>query len=189
MKSTPRGPLASAAAVVDPCPQCEGDEINTRWVDDVMTWGSGDVKSRIPVSVPVRTCPACDLQYIDQHGERLRHEAICRHLGVLSPADIRKIRHGYGMTRAAFAHATGLGEATIGRWENGLVIQNHANDRYVRLLAMPHVMREVQRMSMSMTAVQSAPSRGGGAKSQFRQLRPTEADRREQQHFQLRRAS
>ena len=135
MEPTTPGPLGSAAAVTDPCPQCDGEEIATRWVEDVMTWGSGDLKSRIPVSVPVRTCPACDLQYIDQHGERLRHEAICRHLGVLSPADIRSIRRGYGMTRADFAHATGLGEATIAQWENGLVIQNHASDRYVRLLA------------------------------------------------------
>ena len=141
MEPTTPAPRGSATTVAAPCPQCDGEEIVTRWVDDVMTWRSGDLKSRIPVSVPVRTCPACDLQYIDQHGERLRHEAICRHLGVLSPADVRSIRRGYGMTRAAFAHVTGLGEATIGRWENGLVIQNHANDRYLRLLATPHVMR------------------------------------------------
>lgn len=119
----------------DSCPQCGGAEIDTRWVDDVMTWGSGDHKSRIPVSVPVRTCPACNFQYFDHHGERLRHEAICRHLGVLSPADIRSIRRGHGMTRAAFGHATGLGEATIERLENGLVIQDHKDDRHLRLFA------------------------------------------------------
>lgn len=117
MESTAPAPRGSAATVADPCPQCDGEEVVTRWVDDVMTWGSGDLKSRIPVYVPVRTCAACDLQYIDQHGERLRHEAICRHLGVLSPADIRSIRRGYGMTRAAFAHFTGLGEGN--HWAMG----------------------------------------------------------------------
>lgn len=177
--------LGSVAAVPDPCPQCDGEEIATNWVDDVMTWGSGDLKSQIPVSVPVRTCPACDLQYIDQHGERLRHEAICRHLGVLSPAEIRSIRRRYDMTRAAFAHATGLGEATVGRWENGLVIQNRANDRYVRLLAMPHVMRAAQRMFMG-TA--QPVSRHTEAEPQFRLLQLTETHRRDQQHFQLIRA-
>lgn len=184
MEPTTPAPRGLAATVADPCPQCDGEEVVTRWIDDVMTWGSGDLESRIPVCVPVRTCPACDLQYIDQHGERLRHEAICRHLGVLSPADIRSIRRGYGMTRAAFAHVTGLGEATIGRWENGLVIQNHANDRYLRLLAMPHVMRALQRRSP--TTSQSVRQRTVGAKLQFRRLRPTDADRRAQQHFQLR---
>ena len=38
------------------------------------------------------------------------------------------------MSQAEFARVTGFGEATIGRWENGLVIQNVANDRYLRLL-------------------------------------------------------
>lgn len=184
--TTPTSP-GSVAAATDPCPQCDSEGITTRWVDDVITWGSGDLKSRIPVSLPVRTCPACDLQYIDHHGERLHHEAICRHLGVLSPADIRSIRRSYGMSTAAFAHATGLGEATISRWENGLVIQNHANDRYVRLLAMPHVMRAVRLMSMD--TPQSVPPHAAGAEPRFRLLRPTEVHRREQQHFQLRRAS
>ena len=44
------------------------------------------------------------------------------------------------MTRALFAKATGIDEATIGRWENGLAIQNIANDRCLRLFATPHVM-------------------------------------------------
>ena len=38
------------------------------------------------------------------------------------------------MSRAAFAEFTGLGEATIKRWETGTVAQNRANDRYLRLL-------------------------------------------------------
>ena len=38
------------------------------------------------------------------------------------------------MTRAAFARVTGFGEATLSRWEHGAVIQNRANDRYLRLL-------------------------------------------------------
>ena len=44
------------------------------------------------------------------------------------------------MTRAAFAQATGLGEASLNRWENGVLVQNAANDRYLRLLAIPEVM-------------------------------------------------
>ena len=70
-------------------------------------------------------------------GERLRHEAVCRHLGVLSPAEISGLRKGFGMSRAAFAELTGLGEASLGRWESGAVIQNRANDRYLRLLSLP----------------------------------------------------
>lgn len=42
------------------------------------------------------------------------------------------------MTRAAFAELAGLDEATIDRWENGAVVQNQADDRYLRLLAIPN---------------------------------------------------
>ena len=38
------------------------------------------------------------------------------------------------MSRADFSRLTGLGEATLNRWENGILIQNAANDRYLRLL-------------------------------------------------------
>ena len=44
------------------------------------------------------------------------------------------------MTRAAFTRVTGLGEATLNRWENGIMIQTLANDRYLRLLANPATM-------------------------------------------------
>ena len=89
----------------------------------------------LTVDVPVRRCEACDFEYLDDEAERLKHGAICRHLGVLSPDEIRHIRKELGMTRAKFAQVTGFGEASLNRWENGLTIQTHANDRYLRLLA------------------------------------------------------
>lgn len=55
---------------------------------------------------------------------------------MLSPAEISGLRKGLGMSRAAFAELTDLGEATLGRWESGAVIQNRANDRYLRLLSL-----------------------------------------------------
>ena len=50
------------------------------------------------------------------------------------------------MTRAEFAQATGLGEASLSRWGNGVVVQNLANDRYLRLLAIPEVMRRLNEL-------------------------------------------
>ena len=52
------------------------------------------------------------------------------------------------MSRAAFAKVTGLGEATLNRWENGLLIQNRANDRYLRLLASPGNVQALKRMEL-----------------------------------------
>ena len=38
------------------------------------------------------------------------------------------------MTRLGFAELTKFGEATLGRWERGALIQNAANDQFLYLL-------------------------------------------------------
>ena len=107
-------------------------------------------------NIPVRRCTSCDLEFLDHEGERLRHEAVCRYLGLLSPAEIRSIRKRYGMSRAAFAEVTGLGAATLGRWENGAVVQNQSNDRYLRLLALPGVMEALKDLTTRKSASDQA---------------------------------
>ena len=128
------------------CPQCGNDSITTRWILDTYKYGTGDSAVTLEVDLPVRSCHSCDLQFIDHEGESLRHEAVCHHLGVLSPAQVLDIRKVYGMSRSAFAELTGLGEATLSRWENGAVIQNLANDRYLRLLSLPGIMASLKEL-------------------------------------------
>ena len=122
------------------CPQCGENSLSTYRRRDTFEYGTGESAATLNVELPVRRCGSCDLEFIDHEGERLRHEAVCRHLGVLTPAEIAGVRKRYGMSRAAFAEATGLGETTLGRWENGAVVQNAGSDRYLRLLALPGVM-------------------------------------------------
>ena len=118
------------------CPICGEAGVVTYDHHDTFEYGSGEAAVTLQVELPIRRCEACDFEFLDQEGERLKHEAVCRHLGVLTSAEIRQIRKRYGMTRSSFAEFTGLGEATLNRWENGVLIQNRANDRYLRLLAM-----------------------------------------------------
>ena len=119
------------------CPLCGDESVTTEWNRDSFEYGTADSAVVLEVDLPVRHCGACDIEFLDHEGERRRHEAVCRHLGVLSPTEISGLRKGLGMSRAAFAELTGLGEATLGRWENGAAIQNRANDRYLRLLSLP----------------------------------------------------
>ena len=58
------------------------------------------------------------------------------------------IRKKHGLSRAAFAKITGLGEASLGRWEKGINIQNLGNDRYIRLLEDPRVMQQLREVAM-----------------------------------------
>ncbi len=118
------------------CPDCDG-AATTAWQRHVFRYGLGESAADIEVELPVRVCGACGFEFLDQEGERLKHESVCRHLGVLSPREIVEIRKRYDMTRAAFAARTRLGEASLGRWETGSGIQSHTNDLYLRLLAQP----------------------------------------------------
>ena len=118
------------------CPICGEAQVTTYIHDDTLEYGSGKLAAKLQVKLPVRRCDSCDFEYLDHEGERVKHEAVCRHLGVLTSGEIRRIREQYEMTRLSFSQVTGLGEATLNRWENGVLIQNRANDRYLRLLAM-----------------------------------------------------
>ena len=111
----------------------------------------------------------------------MQHEAVCRHLCVLAPKEVRGIRALHGMSRVAFAKVTGLGEATLNRWENGLLIQNRANDRYLRLLASPGNVQALQRME---DAGASETSETVGV-FRFRMLDASAARRRRRTPFRL----
>ena len=161
------------------CPLCESTSIDTSLHTDAFIYGSGDSAVTLCVELPARRCMDCETEFIDYVGERLRHAAVCRHLGVLTPAEVRGIREQYGMTRFAFAEATAIGEATLGRWETGAVIQNRAFDFYLRLTRMPFVMRILENLSSPRTA----PSGTGDVACRFfrklnvdKKLRKTQAD-------------
>ena len=97
--------------------------------------------------MPVRACSDCDLQFVDHVGARIETEAIYRYHGLLTPWQIRTIRERRKLSRKAFAEITGLGEATIKRWETGATPQNRGNDRYLRTLDTPAGWAELQRIA------------------------------------------
>ena len=138
------------------------------------------------MGVPVRRCEACDFEYLDDESERLKHEVVCRHLGVLPPSEILRIRKGFGKTQSEFARVTGLGVASLNRWENGLTIQTHGYDRYLRLLkAHPSFIREIEKLTNLVPSQQSEAL----TRNQFRVLNVTTNLRNEQEGFQLRKAA
>ena len=174
-------PLQEVAADVS-CPLCGTDEVTTSWKRHVFDYGSGGSVAELSVDVPVRSCASCELEFLDEPAEGLKHEAVCRHLGVLTPAEIRRIREDHGMSRVAFAQVTGLGEASLNRWENGLNIQTHANDRYLRLLRHPGNMRVVRAMTEPKASLPPAAAEAG---AQFRAIEVNSAARKEQESFRL----
>ena len=137
MKDTLETPSTSESTNSTPCPNCSATDIRTNWVDETFPYGVGPDAVNLTARLPLRTCSKCAYEYYDEEAEDARHEAVCRHLGVQTPAEIEALRKKYSLSRAEFARLTKLGEATIARWERGALIQNTANDRYLYLLRWP----------------------------------------------------
>ena len=114
-----------------PCFDCDGDTRRIRG-EHTFTYGLGADAAELTATLPVHVCPSCGLEFLDDEAETLKHEAVCAHLGVLSPNEIRGIRRTHGVSRAAFSKMIGIDEATLARWEEGILIQSAANDRHLR---------------------------------------------------------
>lgn len=168
------------------CPDCDRVAKTVRH-RHVFRYGQGESAAEIEVELPVRVCGGCGFEFVDEEGERLKHEAVCTHLGVLSPREVRDIRKRHDMTRAEFAAMTGLGEATLGRWETGVGIQSYANDRYLRLLAQTDGMSRLSSLLRSMRSTDEVRAAGqsGELRSRFRLLQVTGEVRQAQSSFEL----
>lgn len=128
------------------CGSCDTPGLRTELVRDPFIYGAGEDAVELAVEIPVHTCSYCG-SYTGEEAADIRHDAVCRHLGLLTPNEIRELRGEYEMSRAAFATLTGLGEATIARWERREVIQNVANDRYLRLLQNPAIFLQLKALA------------------------------------------
>lgn len=126
------------------CPDCGGHSTITVLHDDTFEYGSGDYPVTLHAVVPVHCCSQCEFEYLGREGRLIKHEAVCRHLGLLAPTEIRRIREKHSLNRASFAAVTGLSEKTLSQWENGAVIQNAAYDKYLRSLDSPKNVRRLR---------------------------------------------
>ena len=117
------------------CPVCESKRILTRKVSESFLYGSGKEEVTLSAIVPLHSCQDCQFEFTDELADQEKHNAICKHLEVMNPGQIAWIRQQYNLSRAEFARVARIGEASINRWENALLIQNPAMDQYLYLLS------------------------------------------------------
>ena len=116
------------------CCACGNEGVQVIYETESFPFGTGENQVILSARVPVIACEECGSRLTDGSAEEIRHAAICRHLGRLAPDAIRAIREGYGLSQNEWADRTGIGIASVKRWEAGNLIQNEAMDRYLRLL-------------------------------------------------------
>lgn len=171
------------------CAQCGSSDVETRYELHRFTYGTGAQAVELEAEVPVRYCRACDFSYLDEEAEDIRHDTVCRHLGVLTPRQVLDVRARYNLSRAEFARLTRLGEATLARWENGIKIQNAAYDCYLRLLFFSDNVARLLQPAATSTPISSDRHAGHSTASRFRALSNPESLRDEARHFTLIRAA
>jgi putative zinc finger/helix-turn-helix YgiT family protein len=130
------------------CPSCNSSRIVTNYDICEFTYGVGEKAVKLKAEVPLLSCPDCGFEYTDYRADEAKHDAVCRYLGVMPPFEILALRKGYNVTRARFAEITGIGEASIARWETGELIQNASIDNYLYLLSFTENLEKLQKRRM-----------------------------------------
>jgi DNA-binding transcriptional regulator YiaG len=115
------------------CPNCLSHHISQTEEIESFQYGVGEALVNLNAGIPVNHCRDCGMTFTDEVASEIRHEAVCRHLGVMTPREVRSIRAN--LSQEEFADLTKLGKASIARWESGTKIQNMANDYYLYLLS------------------------------------------------------
>ena len=116
------------------CCACGNEHAQLIYETESFPYGIGENQVILTARVPVVACEECGSRLTDGSAEEIRHTSVCRHLGRLTPDAIRAIREGYGLSQSEWANRTGIGIASVKRWEAGNLVQNDAMDRYLRLL-------------------------------------------------------
>ncbi|MEK8021065.1 MAG: type II TA system antitoxin MqsA family protein [Candidatus Parabeggiatoa sp.] len=116
------------------CPVCEEDQVQTSLETNTLTYGVGSDAVELTVTIPVKTCHLCGFRFTDDIAEEIEHEAVCQHLSVMTPKEIKAMRQRYPLSQSELSQITRIDEESLSRWEKGEVIQNAALDNLLYLL-------------------------------------------------------
>ena len=116
------------------CAACGGINLRHRIETDEFEYGAGEDAVILSVDVVVFSCRDCELEFTGPSAVAARHDTVCRHLGIMTPREVKDVRVRHGLSRQAFAAITRLGEASVARWEAGSHFQNRAYDSFLYLL-------------------------------------------------------
>lgn len=150
------------------CPECGSVCIETSEEEYSFPYGIGEDSVNLKPRVPIRTCSDCGFSFLDHVGEGICHEAVCKHLGVMTPSQVKDLRKMYKLTQVEFAEITKLGPATLSRWERAILIQNQAYDNYLYLLGYEENLQKIRERGESPEPMEPAVKRV--ERPQFREL-------------------
>lgn len=121
--------------LIETCPNCGSRTFTEESQTHEFEFRAGGRRYAVKAVVPVQVCGSCGAQTVGPLGEYAQHEAICHAMGRLAPDEIRLLRKSLALSRKQFSKLSGIGAASLARWESGELIQSESNDNLLRLLS------------------------------------------------------
>lgn len=130
------------------CPSCGSNNLSSETIDEEFQYGDKDDAIILSASIPVYHCASCGFSFTTDEASDIKHEIVCRHLGVLTPTEVRGVRDQYKLSQVEFSELSKIGKASLARWETGVLIQNQANDNLLYLLSFPDNISRLQERTL-----------------------------------------
>jgi putative zinc finger/helix-turn-helix YgiT family protein len=109
------------------CPECGQGQLVPLSRTEEFDFDLGEETVRVRAeNVPVEKCDQCGEVLSGPAAAKVRHEAVCRAVGFLTPTEYRVIREGLGWSQQYLADLTGFGVATVSRSERGRQLPNRS---------------------------------------------------------------
>jgi putative zinc finger/helix-turn-helix YgiT family protein len=117
------------------CPECEPGYLVPFARDEELDYDLGEETIKvIAKDVPLERCDTCGLIASGPAAAKVRHEALCRAAGLLTPSEIKAIREQFGWSQQHLADLTDFGVATVSRWERGRLLPNRSNNKVLQAI-------------------------------------------------------
>jgi putative zinc finger/helix-turn-helix YgiT family protein len=144
------------------CPECERGYLVSFTRDEELDYDLGEETFKVLAKdVPVERCDVCGMIASGPAAAIVRHEAICRAAGLLTPCEIKAIRDSFGWAQQHLAELTDFGVATISRWERGRLLQNRSANKVLQAIRDCPAFREYleELLASKTSARQTGPAR------------------------------
>lgn len=163
------------------CPECGKGQLIALTRIEEFDFDLGDEKVKVRAeNVPVQKCDHCGEVMSGPAAAKVRHEAVCRAAGFLTPAEYRAIREELDWSQQYLADLTGFGVATVSRSERGRLLPNRSFNTVLLALRDCAPFREylervhASRSEQGATPVETKPpgSNGSTPPAKLRCLKP-----------------
>ncbi len=117
------------------CPLCEKGVIRDT-VQDYSTTvkEGGHYKQIVFKNLAVEFCSNCKEVFLPKESLEIVNSERHKLRGLLSPAQLKKLRQDLGLTQTKISELLGIGKKSYLRWEKGASLQSKSMDKYLRLL-------------------------------------------------------